>query len=601
MVEDTEAAPAGELYCKVMRSRLQPLSVPLLALVGFLALGAPRAAAAPQEPDEDTPETFEPFFEAVNVEIINIDVWVEDKEGKPVEGLEKQDFLVYRDRGLVEIANFYAVAGGRPVAPDSDPNAPAPALPTIPGLPPSHTELSPEHRLWLIAYVDNYNVHPTERNRILPDLERFLRRGIEAGARVMVVTYNRSLDMRQPFTDQLGEVTTALATIKDDAGLATIRRRDQASTLRQIDEANSATEALLLARLYAEEQMNAVEYTVDALGRLIDTLGGLPGRKALVHVSSGVPMLAGEEMFHAVAAKFGVAQAYSEIPRHDTTRQFESLDRRANAHRVSFYTLDAGGLRGFQFGAAEYGGFVSTNLRSVLDSVVPENLQAPLRLMAQETGGRAIVNRNEMLPALEEVSQDFRTFYSLGISSVDVDSGRYHELEVKLRNPVRGTTVRHRAGYRSKSLPSRVRERLKSALLYAHQENPLDVEVRWGNAEYQESSKNYILPLSLRVPLRDLALLPIGDGRHEARLQLFVGAAGLDGRLSEIESSPFGLRLDGEHVEAAREESLVHSHRIMLERGRQKVGVAILDVFGGQSAIVTGIVQAGRPEAAESP
>lgn len=564
-----------------------------LAIALIAGVVAVPTAAQPGAIEEAT----EPFFEAVDVEIVNVDVWVTDRNGELVEGLERDDFVVYRDREPVDIANFYAVAGGRPVR---DPGAGAittsASSAPLALLEASELETLPQHRLWLVAYIDNHNLHPIERNRVLPELERFLSLGLQAGAQVMIVTDNRSLQVRQPFTNQLNEVSAALEEIRDDAGQASLRRREQAATLHEIDDAGSADRALLHARLYAEEQMNAVDFTIGSLDRLIDTLGGLPGRKALLHVSSGIPMLAGEEMFHAVAEKYGDTRAYGEIPRHDTTRRFESLDRRANAHRVSFYTLDAGGQRGFQFGAAEYAGFVDMKLRSVLDSVVPENLQAPLRLMAQETGGRSILNTNLVLPALENVGQDFRSFYSLGISSVDADSGRYHELEVKLREPEKGTTVRHRAGYRSKSMRTRVRESLKSALLYSHQENPLGIEVVWGQPEREGDRGNYVLPIRLSVPLRDIALLPIGTDRNEARLELFVSVVGLDGRASDIDSAPFGARLADEHLEAAKKESLVHTHKLLLERGRQKVGVAVLDVFGSQSSIVTGLVQIGPSE-----
>jgi VWFA-related protein len=394
---------------------------------------------------------------------------------------------------------------------------------------------------------------------------------------------------------------TALGTVRKESALAVVRNRDRTDTLRQIDNASSGSQALTYARQYAEEQMNGVGYTVDALQELIDTLAGLPGRKALLHVSSGIPMLAGEEMFHAVAEKFGLTQAYSEIPRHDTTRRFETVIRRANEQRVTFHTMDAGGLRGMEFGAAEYAGFVDMDLRSTLDSVVPENLQSPLRLMANETGGRAILNRNEVLPALDEVAQDFRSFYSLGISSTDVDSGRYHRLEVKLRERRKGVRLRHRAGYRSKSLDTRIRESLQSALLYAHQENRLDVELRLGEARAQGDKGAYLLPIQVRVPLRDVVLLPTETGKHEARLELFVGAVGQDSRPSAIQDTPFGLRLAAEHVEAARSESLLHGHKLLLSRGRQKIGVAVVDLFSGQASVVTAFVDIGPADDSSSP
>ena len=562
----------------------------LLALIAqFLAPG-PSVA---QEGDDSADFS---FGEMVEVEIVNIDVYVTDKQGQAVQGLTRDDFTVYSDGREVEITNFYTVVGGREVvegtetvaALETEETERQPSLSLAP-------ELAPEHKLWMIVYVDNYNINSIERQRAFPAVRQFLGRSLQAGDKAMLVTYDRKLEVREPFTDKLTVLHDALDEIEDDSGFAAIRRRELMSTLRNIDDANSAGQALLYARNYAEEQMNGIQYSTDALERLIESLGGLPGRKAVVHVSSGMPMLAGEAAFHAVAEKFGSSEAYAEIPRHDTTRSFERINRHANAHRVAFYTVDAGGLRGMEFGNAEYGGFVDPKLRSVLDSVVPENLQAPLRFMALETGGRSIINQNEILPALEKASQDFRTFYSLGIPSTDSESGRYHKIEVKLKEKRRGVSLRHRAGYRSKTTDTRVRDNLRSALLYAHQANPDNIKVTWGRLERQDDG-HYMLPIQLHIPLRDVVLLPTGSGKHELRLRLYVGAVGEDGERSDIDSAPLGLRLADEHVEAAKKESFVHTHKLLLSPGRKRVGVAILDLFGRDSSVVTRSILVGEAQ-----
>lgn len=582
----------------------------LLGLSGTPSAGPPvaaQASAAPptpgQSPDVAAETATGDFFDVVDVEIVNVDVWVTDKDGQPVEGLTKDDFVVRQDGAPVEITNFYAVASGRPAieAPAEEPVSVAEPedLPLLAPRGADQPQIAPEHRLWLILFIDNFDIDPIERNRVLPQLARFMSRTLREGDQAMLVTYDRSLEVRHPFTDDVELLLTALGETRKDSGLAEIRTRDQMATLRRIDQASDASQALLYARQYAEEQMNSVGFTVDALERLIESLAGLPGRKALVHVSSGIPLLAGEEAFHAVGEKFGTSEAYAEIPRHDNSRAFERVDRKANAHRVTFYTVDAGGLQGIEFGAAEYGGFVHPKLRRTLDTIVPENFQSPLRLMALETGGRAIVNRNDILPALEEAAEDFRSFYSLGIQAAGDGGDRYHRIEVRLREPRRGVDVRHRAGYRSKSADTRVRESLRSALLYAHQDNPLDVAVRLGRAEPYGGSGNYLLPIELKIPLRQAVLLPIGDGRHEARLKLFVGAVDEGGGTSEIDSAPLSVRLADEHVEAAKAESLVHVHKLLLSPGKKKVGVAIFDLFGRDSSIVTRFVQVGP--AAEEP
>ena len=568
----------------------EPLGLLLSTLFLILGLLSPSAGA-----QDEAPLDTENFFESIDVEIVNIDVYVTDPEGKPVSGLSKDDFVVLRDRHAIDITNFYAVADGRPAQPSVPSTAPAApqdeSLVELPELSLEQEALPEEHRLWLVIFVDNFNIDPIERNRILPGVRQFIGQTLKPGDRAMIVTYDRKLEVRQPFTDQKNLLYKALLEIEDDAGFVSIRNRNRYDALTRIEDVNRPDSSLINARTYAEEIRSNVDHTVDALERLLESLGGLPGRKAFLHASSGIPMLAGEELFNVVGVKWNMPEAYAEIGRHDTTRDWERVNRKANAHRVVFYTLDAGGLRGMEFGAAEYASFVNPKIRTTLDSVVPQNLQASLRLMALETGGRAILNRNEVLPALVEVAQDFRSFYSLGISSSDADAGRYHKIEVKLKKPQKGFQIRHRAGYRSKDIGTRMRESLRSALLYSHERNPLGINVRWGTPQRHEG-KHYMVPVQLQIPLKDLVILPLGD-KHELRLRYFVGAAGSDGDLSEVDSAPIGLRLAGEHVENARKESLLHTHKLILNPGQNKIGVSVLDTFSRQSSTVTAVINVG--------
>ncbi|MEM6793836.1 MAG: VWA domain-containing protein [Acidobacteriota bacterium] len=577
----------------------RPSAFHAAAWLFFLACAGSLAAQEPAEPSGAAePARAEDFLEMMDVEIVNIDVWVTDRDGAPVHGLGRDDFEILRDGRPVATTNFYAVANGRPESEAASTSAAA--EPAGEGgsvrleLPDRSPTLAPEHRLWLVVFIDNYNIDPLERKRVMPAVRTFLGSTLREGDRAMVVTYDRGLEVKQPFTDNLPVLQAALDEVEEESGLAVIRRRERIEVLKRIDDEGNPTRALLFARQYAEEQMNAVEYTVSALQELVESLGGLPGRKALVHVSSGIPMQAGEELFHVIATRFNVSEVYGEIPRHSTTRSFERVNRHANAHRVVFHTLDAGGLRAMDFGSAEFEGFKNPHVRRTLDSVVPENLQSSLRLMALETGGRVIVNRNEVLPALIEVGRDFRSFYSLGISSATESSGRFHEIEVRLKEGARdrGYRVRHRSGYRSKTADTRMREKLRSALLYAHQSNPLGVEVEWGEAEPGEGRDTYEIPLQLRIPLQDLVLLPLGE-KHELRLRLYAGVVGEEGQASEIEGQNLGLRLAPEHVEAARGEAMIHNHRILVSRGRQKIGLTLFDVFGREASTITRYVTVG--------
>ena len=94
-------------------------------------------------------------------------------------------------------------------------------------------------------------------------------------------------------------------------------------------------------------------------------------------------------------------------------------------------------------------------------------------------------------------------------------------------------------------------------------------------------------------------LLPGDAGRHELRLRLYVAAVDEAGSVSDIDSAPLGLRLAAEHVAAARKESFVHTHKLVLSPGRKRVGVALLDVFGRGTSVVTTPVQVG-PESPDA-
>ena len=54
------------------------------------------------------------FFETVDVNVVNVEVYVTDKEGNPVPGLTQDDFVLLEDGDPVEISNFYAAHKGKP-------------------------------------------------------------------------------------------------------------------------------------------------------------------------------------------------------------------------------------------------------------------------------------------------------------------------------------------------------------------------------------------------------------------------------------------------------------------------------------------------------
>lgn len=454
-------------------------------------------------------------------------------------------------------------------------------------------DLPPEQRLHLIVFVDNFNLRPLERNRILPDLRTFLLSELGDGDEVLLVSHGRGFEVHHPFTRDHHKLAESLLELTETSGFRVPRDAERGEALQRIDETKSATAALAWARNYAESERHELATTLSALREFLDSLAGLPGRKALLHVSSGVPMIPGQELYEAVDIKFPDSGAFMEMTRHDASREFERLAAQANAHRISFYTLDAGGLRPSVFGGAEYRGSSTEGSRGRVDSALETNLQSPLRYLADRTGGRAIVNRNEILPPLRQVGAELQSYYSLGYRDRHAGDGRYHRIKVKVNHP--RVRVRHRDGYRSQSNDERMSDRVRAALSYTFEDNPLGIIAQPGEEVRQEDGR-YIVPVQVRIPLEHVTLLPRPDGKHEARLRLFVAAIDDTGRASGIEQVPLGFRLADEHVEASRKESYVYTHRLLMRAGRQKLALGVLDEIGATHAILSLPVQAGTTE-----
>jgi hypothetical protein len=131
---------------------VRSFAVLVLLLSGWFGVqygSSPAIAQSAADSQVDQPTAGEPFFEVVDVEIVNIDVWVTDQQGDPVEGLAKDDFVVYRDGQPIEVTNFYAVSGGRPASSGaSDVTARGPVPGDGRSLMPSELEVAPESSRW---------------------------------------------------------------------------------------------------------------------------------------------------------------------------------------------------------------------------------------------------------------------------------------------------------------------------------------------------------------------------------------------------------------------------------------------------------------------
>jgi VWFA-related protein len=567
-------------------------SIAAAALV--LAAGAASAPAQEAPPPAAAESQVVPeseFFESIDVSVVNVEVYVTDKKGERVRGLTKDDFELYENGKPVAITNFYAVEDGRPAlvaeVGGAQVEAPPEAAPPARGLLPA--EIPEEQRLNLVVYVDNWNIRPFNRNRVFVGLREFLRTKLSPGDRVMLMTYDREVHVRRQFTTDPATIAAALFEIEGMSANGARLDSERREILRQLtaQETQGQGNLLMQVRGYAQELHNDLSFSLDALRELVDSLAGLPGRKAVLYVSDGLEMVPGEDIFHALQqARPAEAGTMLESRTFDLSRRYRELVAAANSNRVSFYTIDASGLKAPTASSAESR---DPGASAAVDSIYWSNLQSSIRMMADGTGGLAVFNTNDPRRGLELISADFQSYYSLGYSPATAGSGRYNEIEVRTKR--KGLQVRHREGYRDKPVETRMSDGISAALNFGLESNPLGLQIERGE-ERPRDDGHYLVPISVRIPIGGLTLVPQGR-LHIARARLFIGAVDEEGGRSEVQEARVPIEIPDGELAAAQQAVFRYDLTLVMRRGAQKVAVGLRDELGQASSFAVKSLRVG--------
>ncbi len=545
------------------------LKTPRLALTAAaVLLASPLVGQKPPAPAE-TPRPG-PFIRSVDVTITNLDVVVTDSKGNRVKGLTKADFEVIEDGQQQLLTNFYAVDGGKlvflgdePVPPEAP--APAEAAPPSPAAAPL-----PVPKTRIVIFVDNLNLTPFNRNRVLRNVEEWARESIHGNVEAMVVTWDRSLKVKRKFTNDGRDIADVLKQVEEISAPGQARLSERRDALQQIDDAQSEAEAVARVRSYALSYKNDLDFTLDAIKTTVNQLAGVEGRKILLHVSDGLPQSPGAELWKYIQDKFQSSSAASlQQFEFDRTTGFSGIVQAANAAGVTIYAVDASGLSIDSSVTAE----ARTQKARIDDFVERTNLQSMLSFMSEETGGEAFLNRNNVLPSLKEVEKDFSSYYSLGYRSQRAGADRPHKVVVKVKR--KGLTVRARSTYVEKGLETRVQEAVTSALYFARDDNALGVGVEIGEPAPADS-QNYFVPVRVRIPYSRITLLPDGP-KSRGRLIFYFIVVDSDGKQSDLATQQVPVEVDTDKVDTYARHDFIYDVKMLMIPGGQRLSLAVRD------------------------
>jgi VWFA-related protein len=512
------------------------------------------AAPAPEKP-------FPPFTESMDVSVTNVDVVVTDSKGNRVVGLTADDFEVKQDGIPQKITNFYAVTGGKVLLEDGKTvalDAPAGAA-DVPAPLKAH----------YVFYIDNLNIQPQNRNRMFKRLKEFIPQAVGPNAEGMVVTFNRSVKVRRPFTSDANDLVGAIEQIELETGGGTTLQGERRDAIQKISDARSSGEASSVARTYAQSLRNDLEFTIDGIKETIDSLAGIQGRKNFLYVSEGLPASAGFELFEAIRTKFQDTSATMQEFDFDMNTRYLKIVQAANANGVTIYALDASGLTTGDLLTAEN----RTTDVHLNEFMVRQNMQGPIRTLAEETGGIAAINTNDWKSSLDQIASDFSNFYSLGYRSAKGAIDRPHKIDVAVKR--KGMNVRTRTSFVEKSVETRTAEAVVASLSYTRNDNPLGASLSVGEPKPYDR-ENYSLPVRIAIPIGKLGLVPSGD-QYEGQFFVYFVVRDASGKQSDLNVQRQQVRIPGKDFNIAQRKDFYYDATLIVVPGGQKLAVAVRD------------------------
>ncbi len=564
----------------------------------------------------------------VNSRAVLVDVIVTDKNGNPVKGLKQEDFRVLEQGKKQSISYFeehtadlLARRGQDRAFPPMPPNvftnfSPLPTPPAV-----------------NILLLDALNTPMSDQMYLKKAAQHYLKT-LKPGSRIAIFTMSMRLSFIQGFSDDPIVLATALGYRKNDRSEPAVLLQSQAESYAQgktiemmvaMEAAGgnslvfsvspysiAAFQQFLQETRYAQDSDR--EYrTLQNLNELAAFLGSFPGRKNVIWMSGSFPL----ELFGQTAMRFE-----------------GSIDKTVNllsAARVAIYPVDVRGANVPVLYTAENTldptitsapqllgpppavtgdapnpgqGGLSGMLQD--ESQIKNSSDTTMDMLANQTGGKAFYNQNDLSGIIGKVTDQSSNFYSLSYSPNDTEmDGRYRKIEVKVGDGEH-YSLSYRRGYfaRDEDLPGASQANQAQAAQNASQNptkvDPLEPFMAFGMPQSEQILYKTLIQrtdltattaparpslkgptdhysVDFAVDLGDLHLKLDTDGLHKGTLNLSMIVYDKFGKVTSREDHLVHLDIKPDAYAVFRKTGLQMHGQIVVPRGQYWLRTGVYD------------------------
>jgi VWFA-related protein len=347
-------------------------------------------------------------------------------------------------------------------------------------------------RRLLVLYFDMSSMGEAEQLRSLTAAEKFVRTQMTSADLISILRYaGSSVDVLQDFTDDRNRLLSILETMVVGEG--------QGDTATSSDDASADTGAAF-GQDDSEFNIFSTDRQLAALQTATESLERLSEKKELIYFASGLTLSG-----------------------MDNQAQLHATEQAALRAGVSIWSVDARGLvangpmgdatHGSPGGASMYTGGAAMAQVSRL-----EQSQDTLYALAGDTGGKALLDYNDLTLGIVNAQKSVTNYYILGYYTKNYAlNGKFRKVKVTVNPPVEAASIDFRQGYFGDKewghFTTADKERqLEDALMQGDPWTELTVAMEINY--FQLNKAEYFVPIMIKVPGRELALAKKRGAEH---------------------------------------------------------------------------------------
>jgi VWFA-related protein len=489
------------------------------------------------------------------VNLVEIDVQVTNRDGKPVKGLKQEQFSVTEDGKAQNISTFEYNDIERVETAGKGEEAPI----TVPlGTVTSPEEIKTavrDHRM-IVMFFDLTSLQAEDLLRSTRAAQKYLQEQMTPADLVAVVAFGNTLKIVANFTNDREVLKQSVDALVPGHEAALSQLADAATAANGETAVTEDTGAAFTAD-DTEFNIFNTDRKLAAVEALCEVLEGIPGKKSIIQFTSGITQTGEENRSELIAAT-----------------------NSANRANVSIYSVDSRGLvtatpGGDASAGAPGGKAMFTGATVISQSQSREDSRETLATLAGDTGGRAFFDVGDFGKVFQSVQNNTSGYYLVGYYSTNAaNDGAWRRVHVKIDPLPAGVRIRAREGYYApKNFGVFTTEDRERQLEQAFQSETPEVElpVAVETSEFRLNANQVFVPIDAKLAP---SALQWAQKRGSRETTFDFAAEVRDMKSNRVVGAlrdTITVKIDAEHFQDIQQHALVYQGGIILAPGEYKL------------------------------